>query len=1180
MPVLSNLEKLHTNLIKDGYDLPDLKTFEQDLGDVNKLGKLHTNLIKDGYDLPDIKTFQQDLGVKKKAESSSSSGGLAGPYASGQKPSKPKGFGNIVSEKIAEVTPAEQKQAKENDAVKASVADFGRKLEKVAKNNPQMAVAGGMEQLAQKKKVEELDTYGGTVKRIAAENFSKLLKAPAGGLQIVKSTFGDDKTVNGVEKFLQEIADVGSKVSDEIKKEDELISNNKETSITKLLGDGKFAEAGSRLGKGVVGSLAALPMYMNPATIGAMVTSAAADAGHQAKLEGRSVKDSDVAAEVAIAGLEVITEELFGTGSVVSKAFSKLNKSGADAALDSFRKSFQKDLAKTYGWELGGELSNTLGAYVINKARGKEQPPLLQQLSDTALQTAAMTSGFHTLGNVAGQEKETFSPQEPLTPQQQVEQAGVLDPNTGRLVPKDPNDPELPPNTGGSGDLMSPEAMQQAGVEPGVPALDLQNLDPATQESVDWYKQQLGEDLNYYTEKANKEKPKNVLQKGVNAIDKLFGGKDFYKVYTNDAENIKRQLDLLESDPIAFFEEKLNKANEITSTAKDEKSLSDAQEDVKYYSRIIEGLKNSQQSQEQAPNLQDLGINADENNIVILKSGDSIEILGIEGDVAIVRNGEQSIEIPLQDILNEQVGQETSATEGVIQEIINSGAEVTDNEGNLVNLEEKLAANVDPNTLILTEENRTVEDVITEAEGIDQQEQQVPQEQSAQQAQPIGPKKIYHYTTQEFEGQPTPQPENTAASIGDEPLGTFYHTDPNVSKQAVGGEKQGDKGRLIEADYNPKNPLVTSIDSQEYVAVKQQAQEEAIKSIENQLSPEQINEIQNSENPIETVNEMGLSSIVNPIVSQKITDILVGQGYDAVEFSNNGDIVILDPSAVVDSYTVDEADMNNVDDSQAEVEYDNYYDNLELSDRGKELQQKIDSIDDILKNKDKPLSNTAKFRLKDMSTLLLKGDIYGLVNLALLNIKTPILLKDGVLNNGTKVKGIGVNKKDTWITTSTDANKAMSYDKLIDLVTEYVTDQVGQVSQTDEQGNASVAELIANADIPNMVYDIITGSKEDVYNTLRAFTDQEVDTNALMAERTKLEEELDSEQVQYEEIVKKESNKIDLNEIQKNFELLFEVDGASKKKNLTVDPKVMEIYNNFDSIIEQLGYKKTKDSDC
>lgn len=718
----------------------------------------------------DFTEFETALGVKKKAESSSSSGGLAGPYASGQKPSKPKGFGDIVSEKIAEVTPAEQKQAVENDAIKASVADFGRKLEKVAKNNPQMAVAGGMEQLAQKKKVEELDTYGGTVKRIAAENFSKLLKAPAGGLQIVKSTFGDDKTVNGVEKFLQEIADVGSKVSDEIKKEDELISNNKETSITKLLGDGKFAEAGSRLGKGVVGSLAALPMYMNPATIGAMVTSAAADAGHQAKLEGRAVKDSDVAAEVAIAGLEVITEELFGTGSVVSKAFSKLNKSGADAALDSFRKSFQKDLAKTYGWELGGELSNTLGAYVINKARGKEQSPLLQQLSDTALQTAAMTSGFHTLGNVAGQEKETFSPQEPLTPQQQVEQAGVLDPNTGRLVPKDPNDPELPTNTGGSGDLMTPEAMQQAGVEP-------QAQDPvivAIQQNAE----------NITDNQGNKVQVTDVVPNGV----------------------------VIDNTVIPF--------NEV----------------------FIEGV--------------------------------SLEEIG---------------SVPAEQV------QQPSATEGVIQEIIDSNTPVTDTEGNPVNLEEALAANVDPNTLILTEENRTVEDVITEAEGIDQQEQQVPQKQPVEtvteQVDPTPvelPKKIFHATNAQFEGQPTVQSESKVSAFGTEPAGVFYSTNPDQAKQAIGN---GENARIVEADFNPKNPLVINdVNDEVYSNTLNESKQQAIA----ELSPDYIE----AGVDLNTLEEGEIPEAVNKRTTEIFAEKLKEQGFDSVVNNENGDIIVLDPSAV------------------------------------------------------------------------------------------------------------------------------------------------------------------------------------------------------------------------------------------------------------------------------------------
>jgi hypothetical protein len=55
------------------------------------------------------KSFPELFDVKKKADSSSSLDISAGPYASGQ---KPKGFGEIVSEKISEVTPQEEKQTK------------------------------------------------------------------------------------------------------------------------------------------------------------------------------------------------------------------------------------------------------------------------------------------------------------------------------------------------------------------------------------------------------------------------------------------------------------------------------------------------------------------------------------------------------------------------------------------------------------------------------------------------------------------------------------------------------------------------------------------------------------------------------------------------------------------------------------------------------------------------------------------------------------------------------------------------------------------------------------------------------------------------------------------------------------------------------------------------------------
>jgi len=76
------LKKLHSNLVKDGYELPDYSTFEKDMSDSNKLFKLRENLVKDGYELPDQNTFRNDMGygepTLKKKESTSNDGGLLG----------------------------------------------------------------------------------------------------------------------------------------------------------------------------------------------------------------------------------------------------------------------------------------------------------------------------------------------------------------------------------------------------------------------------------------------------------------------------------------------------------------------------------------------------------------------------------------------------------------------------------------------------------------------------------------------------------------------------------------------------------------------------------------------------------------------------------------------------------------------------------------------------------------------------------------------------------------------------------------------------------------------------------------------------------------------------------------------------------------------------------------------
>lgn len=994
------LKTMHKLAEKEGYSgdesqLQELLSTNKDALDVMfKLAR------REGYN-QDVSMFSDLLGVKKKGESDLSLDISAGPYAGGQ---KPKGFGDIVSEKISEVSPQEE-------AKKASITDFGKKLESFAVKHPEMAVAGSMEGLSEKKKAEELDTYGGSVKRVAAESFSKLLKAPAGGLAIIKSIVGDDKEVNDVEKFIQEIANVGHKVSDEIKKEDELISNYKETSITKLLRSGKFAEAGSRLGKGIAGSIAALPMYMNPATISATIASAASDTEHEAKLEGRAVKGSDVAADVAIASLEIITEKAFGTGSIIGKTFSKLNKSGADAALDSFRKSFQKDLAKTYGWELGGELSNTLGAYVINKARGKDQPPLSQQLSDTALQTLAMTSGFHVIGKLAEKkEKEQTKEGTPTISEEQQAQLSLSKPNR----------PELPPDAGGGG-------MPQAQSE-------LQNQ-PLTQEE-------------------------NAVQ--------------------------------IEST-----------SSEVSPTGETGQVIPQGSEGVR---QGEQGAETTQQGSQEEIGIISNAVNELQQNNVPLTVND-IPV---------------SIEV---------------TNEGIIATDLETGDSV------LVNSDDVLVDGQHPLT-----------DVINEHLSQPEQQQAPPTEL---------PKKIFHATKASFEGLPSRQEQGKVSSYGTEPAGTFYSTNPDQAKQAIG---DGGDARVIEADFNPKNPLVIeNTDNEVYSNIKNESEQQAVEEFFDEYAESGVD--------LTTLEEGEIPEKVKKRTTEIFADKLKEQGYDAVVNNDNGDIIVLDDTIVTEK-------KDESVDSKDEVEYESHYDNLELSDRGKELQKQIDSIDDIITNKDKPLSNIQKFRLKDISPLLLKGDIYALVNLALLNIKTPVLLRDGVLNDGTQVKGIGVNKKDTWIATSTDANKAMSMDDLIHRVTEFVTQHIGEISQTDESGNASVAELINDADIPNMVYDIITGSKESSYEVLKQFADQEIDINSLMEQRDSLQKELDEDIIQHELLVSQESSKIDLREIQKNFELLFEVGGASKKKNLTSDPKVMEIYNNFDNIIEQLGYKKTKDADC
>jgi hypothetical protein len=57
---------LHSNLVKEGYELPDYGTFKTDMSDPLKSKKLHDSLVGEGYELPDYDTFIGDMGLVKK----------------------------------------------------------------------------------------------------------------------------------------------------------------------------------------------------------------------------------------------------------------------------------------------------------------------------------------------------------------------------------------------------------------------------------------------------------------------------------------------------------------------------------------------------------------------------------------------------------------------------------------------------------------------------------------------------------------------------------------------------------------------------------------------------------------------------------------------------------------------------------------------------------------------------------------------------------------------------------------------------------------------------------------------------------------------------------------------------------------------------------------------------------
>jgi len=512
---------LHETVSKD-YDIGTLDEFKKKLSIPEKRKAFYEGVGSE-YSLGSFDEFEAKVAPVKKKDSPYSTpqeqpySNLGMPYASGEK-------NKSISEKFVA---GQQKNVKTNqyDArqtanrtdpmayLKTDATKFGAKVEEmqsaaVKANEKGIATdfqkqlvtdIGGVENIANKNKAQEMEGYLQTIRSNSATAFASLLKAPKGLALLLASNPLNNNVAKPTDKSVPEwtnyLDNIAHRVTDEIKKEDEFIADNlgKETSVSKSFANGDIKNGLHLLGKGMVASLTQLPLYLNPYVLAANTVSAASDEQHN------NPNSPNLWSETYKKGFENTLGLMFGNSKVFSDLFKSAGKEGTKVALQEFKKTFGKEAAKAYGSEIAEELTVVVNNRVIDAVNGKvNNTPISQELTDTLISTAAMTAGFQAVSKLvpSGEIKSSDNDlnksgisyyQEmldnhknksiTLTQQQidgckksieilnkRVEQYDKQEFDAkSKVPPKDPNEPELPPNTGGSGNLVSPEGVQQAG---------------------------------------------------------------------------------------------------------------------------------------------------------------------------------------------------------------------------------------------------------------------------------------------------------------------------------------------------------------------------------------------------------------------------------------------------------------------------------------------------------------------------------------------------------------------------------------------------------------------------------------------------------------------------------------------------------------------------------------------
>lgn len=163
-----------------------------------------------------------------------------------------------------------------------------------------------------------------------------------------------------------------------------------EGSPFKAFENGDYSKAAEYAAKGFVQSLPTSLTYLNPATATTSSLGMVGQETDQAQKENGTVTSSDVGAGVIKAGLELVTERMFGTGAATRSLIKKVGLPEAERIIketteEVVKKTLKRKLVQTYSEEVVGEVANQFGSNAVDKYIHGKDISLTQGLGDAGL---------------------------------------------------------------------------------------------------------------------------------------------------------------------------------------------------------------------------------------------------------------------------------------------------------------------------------------------------------------------------------------------------------------------------------------------------------------------------------------------------------------------------------------------------------------------------------------------------------------------------------------------------------------------------------------------------------------------------------------------------------------------------------------------------------------------------